>query len=66
MIRSRDVVVAVGLYTLDCVVGIEAKLLEDLLVDCVIERHEFLLGVETFLCLVCELAIPRVLSDIVD
>jgi hypothetical protein len=66
MICSRNVVVAVGLYTFDCVVGIKAKLLEDLLVDRVIERHEFLLGEETLLCLVCELAIPRVLSDIID
>lgn len=66
MIRSCYVVVAVGLYTLDCVVGIEAILFQDLLVDRVIERHKFLLGKETFLCLVCELAVPRMLSDVFD
>lgn len=64
MVGSCDIVVAVGFNALDCVVRIEAELFQDLFVDRVVQRHELLLGKETFCALVLELSVPGVRPDL--
>ena len=63
VVGGCDIVVTVGLYTLDCVVGIKAELIENLLVDRVIQWHELLSGEEAFWGLVLELLVPGVAPD---
>lgn len=57
---------AVRFYTFDRVISVEAKLFKHLLINFVVERHELFLGKKTFLGFVLELAVPRVLSYVVD
>jgi hypothetical protein len=66
VVGSGYVVVSVRLDAFNSIVGIEPKLLKDLLVDCIIERHEFLLWKQTVRCLVFKLFEPRVGPNFFD
>jgi len=66
MVGSCDVVVAVGFNAFDCVVCVETKLFENLLINNVVQRHEFLSRKKTFRGFVFELPEPGVLSDFLD
>jgi hypothetical protein len=63
VVGGCDIVVSVGLNALDCVVGIKAELIENLLVDRVIQWHELLGGEEAFRSLILELLVPGVAPD---
>ncbi len=66
MVGSSDIVVTVRFDTLHCVVCIETELLQNLLINRVIKRHELLLRKETLWTFVFELFEPGMRADFLN
>ena len=64
MVNSCDVVVPICLDTLASVICIEAKLIYDLFVDCVVYWHHFEAREKAWSGLVFELSVPWMKSDL--
>ena len=66
MISSCDVIMTVRFYAFHGIVSVEAKLLQNLLIDGVVKRHELLLWEKTFRSFVFKLFEPRMSSYFID
>ena len=66
MVGGRDVVVSVSFDALDGVVGVETVLVQYLLVDRVLNRHQLLAREQAIWLFVAELPVPGVLADLLN
>jgi hypothetical protein len=66
VVGSCDIVVTVRFDALHCVVCIETELLQNLLINRVIKRHELLLRKETLWTFVFELFKPGMCADFLN
>ena len=66
MVSGRDVVVSVGLDTFDRIVWIEAKFIQNLLVDGVFDWHELFAWEKAWGLFIVGLAEPGMVSDLLD
>ena len=65
MVSCSNVVVSIGLDTLDCIIGVKAKLVEDLFIHNVIHGHYLFPRKKSNRLLVFELLVPRMSSDFI-
>lgn len=66
VIGRGNIVVPVCLDALDCVVGVEAVVVEEARIDLIVHGHQLFAGEETWGAFVARLAKPRMVSDLLD
>lgn len=66
MVCSRNIIVAVCFNALNCVIGIKSKELKNLLVNCIIKWHEFLLGEQTIWLFILKLFVPGMCPNLLN
>jgi len=66
VVRGCDIVVPICFNALDRIVWVETKLIENLLIDGVFYRHQFLAWEQARWLLVSKLSVPGVLANLRD
>lgn len=66
MVSCSDIVVSISLYALDRVVRIKAKLIENLLVNIVFNRHQLRAWEKSSWLLIAKLPVPWVLTNLLN